>query len=127
MVTTSASMTRSAEVDAYIDRLPDAFRQALTDLRATIAKAAPGAEECISYQMPAFRYKGRVLVYYAAFKKHCSFFPGSVAVADAFADELASFRVSKGTIHFTPDEPLPKSLVRKIVKAKMKEIDGQAR
>jgi len=119
--------TPSAEIDAYLARLPQGFRQELSDLRETIAKAAPGAEECISYQMPAFRYNGRVLVYYAAFKKHCSFFPGSIAVADAFADELASFRVSKGTIHFTPDEPLPKSLVRKIVKAKMKEIDAKAR
>jgi uncharacterized protein YdhG (YjbR/CyaY superfamily) len=119
-------MMSSAEIDACIDERPDDFRRALGDLRGTIAKAAPAAEECISYGMPAFRYKGRVLVYYAAFKKHCSFFPASVAVADSFATELASFRVSKGTIHFSPDEPLPKGLVRKIVKARMKEIDAKA-
>jgi uncharacterized protein YdhG (YjbR/CyaY superfamily) len=117
----------TSSVDGYIADAPEAFRAALSDLRGTIARAAPGATEAISYQMPAFKYKGRVLVYYAAFRKHCSFFPGSVAIADAFADELASFRVSKGTIHFTPDEPLPKSLVRKIVKAKMKEIDAKQR
>jgi uncharacterized protein YdhG (YjbR/CyaY superfamily) len=114
-------------VDRYITAAPAEFRSALTELRATIARAAPAATEAISYQMPSFKYKGRVLVYYAAFKKHCSFFPASMAVIETFADVLAPFRTAKGTLSFTPDEPLPKSLVRKMVKAKMKEIDAKGR
>ena len=114
-------------VDRYIAAAPAEFRAALTDLRTTIARAAPGATEALSYQMPAFRYKGRVLVYYAAFKKHCSFFPASMAVIETLTQELAPFRAAKGTLRFTPDEPLPKSLVRKMVKAKMKEIDAKKR
>jgi uncharacterized protein YdhG (YjbR/CyaY superfamily) len=74
--------------------------------------------------MPAFRYQGRALVGFAAFKSHCSFFPMSPEVLDAYEEELGSFRASKGTIQFSPDTPLPSALVEKIVKARIQEIEA---
>ncbi|MEA2477700.1 MAG: hypothetical protein QOC87_1899 [Actinomycetota bacterium] len=114
-------------IDEYLANVPDDMRGALKDLRATITAASPDATEVISYQMPAFKYKGRSLVGFAAFKKHCSFFPMSAKVLDVFAAELSSFRTSKGTLQFTPDGPIPAPVVRKIVKARMQEIDARTK
>ena len=107
-------------VEAYLARLPAPERAALEKLRATIRSAAPAAEEAISYQIPAFKLNGG-LVAYAAFKKHCSFFPMSNNVTAALADEIAPWFTSKGTLQFTFDQPLPAALVRKIVKARIAE------
>ena len=107
-------------VDEYLAAVPPEPRTALEKLRKTIRAAAPQATEAISYGMPAFKYHG-ALVYYAAFQKHCSFFPASAAVIRANARELARFETAKGTIRFTPDHPLPAALVRQIVRARMKE------
>src|SRR5204862_2572004 len=96
-------------------------RAALEKLRKTIKAAALQATETISYQMPAFKKQGRFLVSYAAFKDHCSFFPASLAVMEALGDELQPFRAGKGTLRFTPDNPIPTALVRKIVKARIAE------
>ena len=82
--------------------------------------AAPDADEVISYQMPAFRQDG-MLVYYAAFKDHCSFFVGSAQSRRRFSTELKPFEAGKGTVHFTPDRPLPADLVTRIVKARVAE------
>jgi uncharacterized protein YdhG (YjbR/CyaY superfamily) len=82
----------------------------------------PEGEEVMSYQMPAFRYKGKILVYYASFQDHCSFFPGS-AIVEQFKEELKPYKTSKGTIQFPLDKPLPASLVKKIVKARIMEIE----
>ncbi len=113
-------------VDQYLTRVPDDQRAALETLRATIHTAAPGSEEYISYQIPTFRYRSRPLVAFAAFAKHCSFFPMSNAIIEADADALTSYGSSgKGTIRFTPQKPLPVALVRKIVKARMREIDAR--
>ncbi len=113
-------------IDEYLKGVPAPMRSALQDLRATIAKAAPKAEEAISYSMPAFKYKGRVLVYFAAFKNHCSFFPASGRILETFKAELDGFRTSKGTLQFTPDKPIPKRTLQKIVKARMAEVDAKA-
>ncbi len=107
-------------VDEYFDHLPPESRPTLLRLRKTIKAAAPKAEEVISYQMPAFRHHG-MLVYYAAFKEHCSFFVGSAAVRRQFARELKPFAVGKGTVHFTRERPLPTALVKRIVKARVAE------
>jgi uncharacterized protein YdhG (YjbR/CyaY superfamily) len=107
-------------VDEYLAGVPPNFRAALQRLRKTIHSAAPGAEEVISYAMPAFRQDG-ILVYYAAFKDHCSFFVGSVVVARRFAAEAKPFDAGKGTFHFTPERPLPAALVRRVVKARIEE------
>lgn len=113
-------------VDEYIALQPVEFRVALEKLRHTIKQAAPKAEEVISYQMPAFKQNG-VLVYYAAFTKHCSFFVASHAVLQKYAAEVAPYQSSKGTIQFTPDKPLPTALVKKLVKERVKENEAKAK
>jgi uncharacterized protein YdhG (YjbR/CyaY superfamily) len=107
-------------IDAYIARAPADFRPALQRIRATIRAAAPEADEIISYGLPAFR-QGRILVYYGAFADHLSLFVASPAVRRKFAEELAPFHGGKGTVRFTPDHPLPSTLVRRIVKARLAE------
>ncbi len=113
-------MTKVASVDEYLESVQREMRTALLELRKTIKAAAPDAEEVISYQMPAFRQNG-TLVYYAAFKDHCSFFPGSAETRSQFSAELKPFEGGKGTFRFTPDHPLPADLVTRIVKARVAE------
>ena len=114
---TKDGVAGKAAVDAYLADVPEPARTTLEKLRATIRAAAPKeAIECISYAIPSFYYKGG-LVAYAAFKNHCSFFPMGSAAIEEFAEELKGFRVSKGTIHFPLDKPLPAALVKKMVKA----------
>ena len=111
----------SAAVEAYLARVPEPAHTTLQTIRARIRAAAPkAATECISYGMPAFRYKG-ALVAYAAFKNHCSFFPMQASLLDAMKDELAGYRTSKGTLQFPVDKPLPAALVKKMVKARVAE------
>ena len=106
-----------AAVEAYLARVPEPARTTLESLRATIRASAPrAATEAISYGIPSFHYKGG-LVAYAAFKRHCSFFPMGAKAIEEFAGELEGFRVSKGTIQFALDKPLPAALVKKMVKA----------
>jgi uncharacterized protein YdhG (YjbR/CyaY superfamily) len=114
-------------IDEYLARLSEDERGALERLRKTIRSAAPRAEECISYQLPAFRLDGKVLVLFGASASHCSFYPGSGTAVEAHEDELESYSVSKGTIRFQPDKPLPASLVRKIVKYRIAENDAPPR
>jgi uncharacterized protein YdhG (YjbR/CyaY superfamily) len=104
-------------IDDYLAALGADQRAALERLRKIILTAAPKAEECISYQLPAFRLDGRMLVWFGATTKHCAFYPG--AVVEAHKDELKSFDTSKGTIRFQPDRPLPATLIRKLVKARI--------
>jgi uncharacterized protein YdhG (YjbR/CyaY superfamily) len=110
-------------IDDYLSGVPQEQRAALDALREAVAEAAPGATEGISYGMPAFRYRGRPLVGFAAFKRHCSLFPMGHDVLDELGDEVADFRTAKGTLQFTPDKPIPHSLVGKIVRARMQEIE----
>ena len=107
-------------IDDYLAQLPENQRIVLEELRQTIREAAPQAEEVISYQMPAFRLE-RWLVCYAAFKDHCSIFPGARVIA-ALADDLKDYKTSKGTIQFPLDRPLPARLIRKLVKVRLAEI-----
>lgn len=108
-------------IDEYLARVPDDDkRAALEKLRKTIRAAAPTAEECISYQIPAFRLNG-LLVAFAAATKHCSFFPASGRLIAAYKRDLKGYDTSKGTIRFQPNRPLPAALVRKLVKARIAE------
>lgn len=102
-----------ASIDAYLEGVPEAQRAALQTLRETILDVAPGAVECLSYGMPAFRVKGKVICYFAAAKGWCAFYPGGLI--DDFAAELADFSTSKGTIRFQPDKPIPGPLLRRII------------
>jgi uncharacterized protein YdhG (YjbR/CyaY superfamily) len=111
--------------DEYLTALPDDKRASLGKLRRTIQAAAPRAEECISYQLPAFRLDGKVLVLFGATANHCSFFPGSGTAVEAYKGNLKGYRTSKGTIRFAADKPLPARLVRKIVKYRIAENAAQ--
>jgi uncharacterized protein YdhG (YjbR/CyaY superfamily) len=107
------------DVEAYLAKVPEPARGTLETVRAVIRSVAPAsATECLSYGMPAFRYKG-ALVGYAAFKEHCSFFPMSGALVEAMKEDLAGYSLSKGTIRFGVDKPLPAGLIKKLVKARV--------
>ena len=111
-------------MDEYLAALSDHKRAALERLRKTIRAAAPKAEECISYQIPAFRQNG-MLVGFGATAKHCAFYLMSSSTVEAHKDELKDYDTSKGTIHFQADNPLPAALVRKLVKARIAENLGR--
>jgi uncharacterized protein YdhG (YjbR/CyaY superfamily) len=114
-------MEKPANVDEYLDALPGWSRAALERLRKTIRAAAPNATETISYLMPAVKSDGRIVVWYAAFKDHCSLFPASESVVEALGAELQPYLSGKGTIRFTEDDPIPAALVKKIVKVRLEE------
>ena len=117
--------TRAVTVASYLAAVPKDARAALVKLRKAIKAAAPQATEGISYGMPAFKHQGP-LVYYAAFKDHCSFFPGSVAVMRRFAAELKDYDTTgKGTIRFPAKKPLPAALVTKLVRTRVAENDAR--
>jgi uncharacterized protein YdhG (YjbR/CyaY superfamily) len=104
--------------DDYLAGVPESARKHLLAMRASIRSCVPAeAEEIISYGIPAFRHK-KVLVWFAAFSKHCSLFP-SAHVLDQFQQQLAGFHVSKGTIQFPLKKPLPIALIKKLVKARV--------
>jgi uncharacterized protein YdhG (YjbR/CyaY superfamily) len=118
------SKKKPATITAYLAALSADKRAALNGLRKAIKAAAPRAEECISYQIPAFRLDGRMLVWFGAATSHCSFFPGAYPIA-ACKRDLKAYKTSKGTIRFPPDKPLPAALVRKLVKARIAERAGR--
>ena len=112
-------MNKPTDIDAYISGYPEAIRKLLQEIRDTIKKAAPQAEEVISYGMPAFRQNG-MLVWYAAFKNHIGFYPIPSGI-EAFKDELSAFNGTKGSIHFPLDKPLPVDLISRIVSFRLTE------
>lgn len=116
---------RAETIDEYLAAVSGDKRVALQRLRKTIRAVAPRAEECISYQLPAFRLDGRMLVWFGAAANHCSLYPG--ALPAEFEKELAAYDTSKGTIRFQPDRPLPASLVRKLVRARIAANVSQQR
>ena len=108
--------------DEYLARVSEPARSTLKKIRAAIRSAVPPeATEAISYGMPAFKHKG-VLVWFAAFSHHCSLFP-TASVIEAFKNELKGFVISKGTIQFPVDKPLPAALVKKLVKARVAQLE----
>jgi uncharacterized protein YdhG (YjbR/CyaY superfamily) len=107
------------EIDHYIDRFPDPAREMLMQLRKTIQTAAPKAEEVMSYRMPAYKQNG-ILVYFAAYKNHIGFYPTASGV-EKFKHDFSTFRVSKGTIQFPLDKPLPLELIAKVVRFRVEE------
>ncbi len=110
-------------IDAYLAGVPEPARTTLLRVRKAIRDAAPkDATETISYRMPAFKYR-KILVWFAAFEDHCSLFPGASVIA-SLADDLKRYSISKGTIRFPLDKPLPTSLIQKLVKARLAEIEG---
>lgn len=118
---TSKRRIKAESIDEYLSAVTDEQRTALEKLRRTIQSAAPKAEECISYQLAAFRHEGKPLVAFGATDKHCAFYLMSDQTVAAHKDKLANYDTSKGTIRFQPDKPLPVALVRKLVKARIAE------
>jgi uncharacterized protein YdhG (YjbR/CyaY superfamily) len=107
-------------VDTYLAGLPPDARQALADLRKAIKAAAPKADEVLSYKVPTYKQNG-VLVHFAYFAKHLGFYVVDKSLMATFADELKPWKTSGTTVHFSPDHPLPAALVKKIVKARVKQ------
>jgi uncharacterized protein YdhG (YjbR/CyaY superfamily) len=112
-------------MDGYLASVPADQRAALEKLRKDIRTAAPQAEEGVSYGLPAFRLDGRPLACFAAARNHCSLYPMSGTVMRTLAADLARYETSKGTIRFAAAKPLPSTLVRKIVKTRMAELQGR--
>lgn len=108
-------------IDEYLATVPEEQRPVLIKLRQLIHKIVPKAEEYISYGLAAFRLNGRPLVAFGGWANHCAFYPMSGRTLVAFGDELEGFSLSKGTIRFTRDNPLPAAIVRKLVKARIAE------
>ena len=118
-IATPAKANKPKTHDDFLAAVPENKRSALQKLRMAIKAAAPKAEECISYQIPAFRLNGKFLVAYGAGANHCAFYPGSVV--QALKKELKGYDTSKGTVRFPADKPLPSALVQKLVKLRMEE------
>lgn len=108
-----------ANIDAYIAGFPEAVRVRLQAVRCAVAAAAPGAQEKISYRIPAFTLHGS-LIYFAAFKNHIGLYPGAATIK-AFEQQLAGFRTAKGTVQFPFDAPLPLALISRIVRFRVGE------
>jgi uncharacterized protein YdhG (YjbR/CyaY superfamily) len=106
-------------VDDYIATFPKNVQMILEEFRQTIREVAPDAEETISYQMPAFKLKS-ILVWFAAHKKHIGFYP-RISAIKSFADKLSHYKVSKGTVQFPLNEPIPFELIKEMVKFRVKE------
>ncbi len=113
------------DIDSYLAPVPEPARGALEDLRRVAKAAAPLATETISYGMPTLKHEG-LLVAFAAFKHHCSFFAMSRKAMAAFADELKQYDTSAGTIRFQPEHPLPADLVTRLVQARVVENEARS-
>lgn len=109
-------------IDEYVAAQPAAAQAVLARVRSAIAKALPGAEEAISYQIPAFKRGGTAVIHFAAWKQHYSVYPASAAVVAALAGALAPYQVSKGTIRFPLSQPVPATLIARIAKLRAKEV-----
>jgi uncharacterized protein YdhG (YjbR/CyaY superfamily) len=118
------SMKGPETVDEYLAELPEKERVVLSNIRKTIKATAPKADEVIGYGMPGYKYHG-MLVYFAAFKNHLSFFPGSSAL-ELLGEEVKKYQTSKGTLQFTVDKPIPATLIKKIVKHRMQQNEANA-
>jgi uncharacterized protein YdhG (YjbR/CyaY superfamily) len=112
--------TKPKNIDEYIAGFTKETQKNLEQIRATIKKAAPGAEETISYAIPAITLKGSYLVYFAGFKNHISLYPAPRG-NEAFKKELSAYKGGKGTVQFPLDKPMPLNLITKIVKFRIKE------
>jgi uncharacterized protein YdhG (YjbR/CyaY superfamily) len=115
----------SADVDAYLRGLEEPKRGTLESLRATILEIVPEAEQVISYRVPAFRLHGKIIAGFAAFKDHLSYLPFSGSVLVQLGDELEGYTMTKSALHFPIDQPLPQSLVRKLIEVRLAGAAGR--
>ena len=113
---------KPSTIDEYLKDVPEDRRGALQDLRTKIRSIVPEAEECISYRIPAFRLHGVVVAGFCATARGCSYFPFSGSTLRALARDLGRYDQTKSSLHFSPESPLPITLVRKLIKARIKEM-----
>ena len=116
-----ASARKPTTIDAYLKGVPEDRRRSLEDLRARIRSIVPGAQECISYSIPAFRLNGVVVAGFSATGKGCSYFPFSGSTLKSLASELQRYDQTKSSLHFSSDHPLPTALLRKLIKTRIAE------
>jgi uncharacterized protein YdhG (YjbR/CyaY superfamily) len=119
-----AERSKARSIDEYIAEFPLDTQRALEQMRALIRKAAPGANETMSYAIPTFDLNGRHLVHFAGYERHIGFYPTASGIA-AFAAELAGYRSAKGSVQFPLDRPLPADLVRRMVAFRVGEVAGE--
>jgi uncharacterized protein YdhG (YjbR/CyaY superfamily) len=112
----------SDEIDRYLAEVAEPGRATLEQLRRDVLSVVPDAEQCISYQMPAFKIDGKTVAGFAAFKNHLSYLPHSGSVLPVLTDELANYEYTKGSLHFAADRPLPIDLVRKLIATRIREL-----
>ncbi len=112
----------AAEIDAYLRAVGEPKRGTLEALRGTILEIVPDAEQCISYQVPAFRVRGKVVAGFAAFKDHLSYLPFSGSVLGRIGDDLRDYTMTKSALHFPVDRPLPEEIVKRLIAVRLAEI-----
>ncbi len=110
-----------ADVDAYLREVDEPKRGTLETLRRTILDIVPDAEQVISYRVPAFKLDGKIVAGFAAFTNHLAYLPFSGSVLSQLPDELAGYEMTKSSLHFPIDEPLPKALVEKLISVRLAE------
>lgn len=122
-----ATISKPRSIDEYLARLPPEARRPLTVVRRSIARALPGAEEAISYGIPAFKRNGRIVIYFAGWKEHFSLYPTTATLTAAFTKELARFDMSgKGTVRFSLSDPVPVKLIAALAKFRDEETRAAA-
>ena len=115
------------DIDGYLAALDEPKRSTLEVLRRSILEILPDAEQCISYGMPAFKIDGKTVAGFAAFKQHLSYLPHSGSVLPALRDDLAGYEMTKGSLHFAIDTPLPRRLVKKLITTRMRQLEPVSR
>jgi uncharacterized protein YdhG (YjbR/CyaY superfamily) len=115
------------EIDEYLQGVEEPKRSTLETLRRTILDVVPQAEQGLSYRVPAFRVDGKVIAGFAAFKDHLSYLPFSGSVLAQLGDELDGYTMTKSSLHFPIDRPLPKALVKQLIKLRLEEASRQSR
>ena len=118
-MSTGSAISARAQLRAYFSALPPNGRRALQTIRRAIREVAPKAEEGFSYRIPCFKFEGRILVWYAAFKSHCSLYPITATIRRTHAAALEGYQTSKGTVRFPLAKPIPVPLVRRLVRARI--------
>lgn len=116
---------KSSPIDDYLRTVPEDRRRALEDLRTKIRAIVPDAQECISYQLPAFRVEGGIVAGFKATKDGCSYYPFSGSVLKTVAHLIHAYEQTKGALHFSADARLPTSLVRRLVRSRISEINSR--
>ena len=120
------NISKPRTVDEYIAFFPAELQPVLQEVRETILSALPGAEETISYDMPTFKLNGRMVIYFAGWKKHIALYPVNAALSENLSDEISKYKGSKDSIHFPLNKPMPLDLISRIVIARAQEKTDQA-